>query len=179
MKRHTEPACDPSRFGHAEPELPDEILPRDIAGIDEVVVISLEEVVAVLDDQDPVQHRPLQHRTPVEDDVADAVGRRRSQEREIPLVEQGLHARADGCRVDGRAAQLGRREEPDRAGHGDGEQRRQQSEPPHPDRISFKPLTLARYWAATTVTPVSLSAVSCGEVVLQVTVSPAAFVEHV
>src|ERR1051326_8477169 len=33
-----------------------------------------------------------------------------------------------------------------------------------------------RYWAATTVTELSLSAVSCGDVVAQVTVSPATFV---
>jgi hypothetical protein len=37
----------------------------------------------------------------------------------------------------------------------------------------------SRYWAATTVTEVSLSAVSCGDVVAHVTVSPAVFVEHV
>ena len=81
VRRCTEPAERGADLGNVEPERADELALRRVTGIDEAVVVSLEEVVPVLDQDDPVQHRLMDHRALVQHDVADVVRRLRTHER--------------------------------------------------------------------------------------------------
>jgi len=98
-------------LGQVQPECSDQLTAGDIAGIDEAVVVALEEVMPVLDHDDPMQDGPVEHRAPIEDDLADPVRALRTHDGKIALVQQRLHADAGGGRVGRRAPELGRGEE--------------------------------------------------------------------
>jgi len=96
VQRLAEPAHGGSKFGHMDPELSDEFRSGRIARIHEIVVVSFEVVMAVLDQDDAMQHRLAQDRAVVQDDIADAVGAPGSNDGQIVLVKEGLHAHARG-----------------------------------------------------------------------------------
>jgi hypothetical protein len=79
-----------------DPKSADEFASRRVARIDEVVIVALEEVVTVLDQDDAVQHRPVEHLTFVKDDFADMVRGLTTDESKVVLVEEGLHTDAIG-----------------------------------------------------------------------------------
>ena len=132
-----------------DPELAEQFAARRVAGVDEVVVVALEEVVAVLDDDDAMEHRPVKHGAFVEDDVADGIARRRAKEGQIALVEERLHAVADRRGVGRRSAELGRSEQEER----EGESAKDEDQ----NNMTLSP---ALHCAATTVSDVSNAAVN-------------------
>ena len=80
-------------------------------GIEEVVVVALEDVVIALDRDDAVQDHHVQHPAAVGDDVAHPVLVGGSDHREVAAVEARLHAGAAGRDVAGLAADLRRGKE--------------------------------------------------------------------
>ena len=111
MGRHAEPAENRSDVGDVEPERSDELAARCVPRINEIIVVPLKEVVAVLDQDDAVQHRLVQHLVLVEDDFAHVIARLSTDDRKVALVQQRVHADAVGDRIGRRPAELRWREE--------------------------------------------------------------------
>ena len=72
-KRSAEPAEDSARSRNRKPQLAEQVAARGITGVDKVVVVTLEEIVVVLHNHDPVQDRPVEDRALIEHDVAHAI----------------------------------------------------------------------------------------------------------
>ena len=77
-----------------KPELPDQLRSGRVDGIEEVVVVALEGVAPVADRDDAVQHRDVQQRAVVRDDLADRVPGSGMHDRQVAGVEPRLHADA-------------------------------------------------------------------------------------
>lgn len=104
------PYEDPASTRHPQPKLPEQLGAGGMRRVVEVVVVALEDVVAAGSPDDSMQHDDVQQSAPVSDDLSDVVLVRWPDEREVPAVEQRLHAGAAGDHITGRAADLGRRE---------------------------------------------------------------------
>ena len=111
MGWHAEPAENRSDVGDVEPERSDELATRCVPRINEIIVVPLKEVVAVLDQDDAVQHRLVQHLALVEDDFAHVIARLSTDDRKVALVQQGVHADAVGDRISRCPAELRWRKE--------------------------------------------------------------------
>jgi len=109
--RHAEPTENRSEVRDVEPEFPDEFASRRVARINEIIVVPLEEVVAVLNQDDAVQYRSVQDLALIEDHVADVIARLGADDGKVALVQQWVHADAVGDRIGRRPAELRRSEE--------------------------------------------------------------------
>ena len=101
MQGLAEPANSGAELGHVNPELADQLRSGRIARIDEIVVVAFEVVLAVLDQDDAMQHGPAQDRAVVQDDIADVIGALCSDDGQIVPVEERFHAHTRGHRVRG------------------------------------------------------------------------------
>ena len=120
----------------------EELAPRRLLGVDEAVVVALEEEVAAADGDDAVEHVLVQLPAAIADDLTAPVRRLAAEDHEVAAMQVGLHARPVDDRVGRGAAELARGEEvPGRRRHGnDHEEGCRAERSPHD-----------RYWAATTV----------------------------
>jgi hypothetical protein len=98
-------------MGKMEPELADQVRPRRLHRIQEVVVVALERVAAVVDGVDAVQHDDVQQRAVIRDDVPHLVLGRGLDEGQVAGLEPRLHADAVGDDVAGGSADQRRSEE--------------------------------------------------------------------
>ena len=108
-----------------EPERSDELATSGVPRINEIIVVPLEEVIAVLNQDDAMEYRPVQDLALVEDDFAHVIARLCTDHRKVALVQQRVHADAVGDRIGRRPAQLrwseeGPRSEEDRSSNDDG-----------------------------------------------------------
>ena len=81
-----DPAADARQV---EPELPDDRARRDGPGIGEIVVVAPEGVLAVVDGEHAMQHRPVEDRAVVEHGVTDAVRVRVCTTARLPVWRRG------------------------------------------------------------------------------------------
>ena len=86
-----------------QPEAADELAGKRMFEVDEVVVITLEQVPFTVAPDDPVQHDRVEHLVVVGDDFADVVAALRANDREIAGVKPRLHADPVGHHVRRRA----------------------------------------------------------------------------
>jgi hypothetical protein len=106
MCRHTEPTENGSGVGDVKPQRSDELATCRVPRINEIIVVPLKEVVAVLNQNDAVENWFVQDLALVEDNFANVVTRLCANHGKIALVQQRVHADAVGDRVGGRPTQL-------------------------------------------------------------------------
>ena len=109
-ERGVQPGEDAAAVRDAQRQPADQVGASGPRGIDEVVVVALEDVAIALDGDDAVQDDGAQHRAAVGDDVADLVVLRGSDHREVAAVKARRHADAAGGDVARLPTDLGRGE---------------------------------------------------------------------
>lgn len=118
MDRLAEPSEDRADPRNVEPERADELSARRVSRIDEVIVVTLEEVVPVLNHVDPMEDGLMEKLIVVQHDFPHLVARFGADNRKVVLHEQRPHADAVSYRVGDGTAELDRSKDRPELNHG-------------------------------------------------------------